>query len=100
MKLISLEHDPIKKYKATLLDDEGKEHTVRFGSRGYQDFTMHREEARKALYLGRHGAREDWTDPLTAGFWARWLLWNKKTIRESLRDIQASRGVQVASELL
>jgi hypothetical protein len=24
----------------------------------------------------------------TAGFWSRWLLWNKSTIKESYKDIK------------
>jgi hypothetical protein len=31
---------------------------------------------------------ENWNDPYTAGFWSRWVLWNKPTITESIKDIQ------------
>ena len=90
-KLIKLVHSPIqgKKYRV-YLEVDGKEHHVDFGSAGYEDYTKHKEEARKALYLGRHKAREDWTISgiLTPGFYARWILWNKKTIAESLKDVK------------
>lgn len=73
-----------KKYKVELL---GK--TVHFGASGYEDFTDHKDPKRKELYLSRHAKRENWAQHgmETAGFWARWLLWNKLTIEESKRDI-------------
>ena len=73
-----------KKYMAKVGDK-----TVHFGATGYQDFTTSKDETRKASYLARHKTSENWTlDGVdTAGFWARWLLWNKATITASIRDI-------------
>lgn len=48
---------------------------VRFGALGYSDFLLHGDIARRDRYLKRHIEREDWTDPDTAGFWSRWILW-------------------------
>ena len=64
--------------------------TVHFGATGYQDFTQHGDEKRKAAYLARHEARETWTlqGVESAGFWARWMLWNKRSLRASAADIQ------------
>ena len=84
--------DANKKYTVFLQDGE-REHKVRFGARGMSDFTKHRDEARKMLYLKRHAAREDWKDPLTAGFWSRWILWNRPTIAESLADVRRRFGL-------
>jgi len=91
MKLKSLQRarDNIHKFKAIVELNDGKTRIVRFGAAGMSDFTKHKDEARKQRYLDRHQAREDWTDPLTAGFWSRWLLWNKPTISESLKDLRA-----------
>ena len=63
--------------------------TIHFGATGYEDFTSSKDEKRKASYLARHKANEDWTlaGVDTAGFWARWLLWNEPTITASIRDI-------------
>ena len=66
------------------------EKTVHFGAIGYEDYTTHKDEKRKASYLARHNSTEDWT--LAAGvdsasFWARWLLRNKPSITASIRDI-------------
>ena len=63
--------------------------TVHFGATGYEDFTTSTDEKRKASCLARHKTSEDWTlaGVDTAGFWARWLLWNKPSITASIRDI-------------
>ena len=63
--------------------------TVHFGATGYQDFTQHGDEKRKAAYLVRHEAREDWTlqGVTSAGFWARYILWNKPSVAASIADV-------------
>ena len=73
-----------KKYMAAI---DGK--TVHFGATGYQDFTTHGDKERKASYLARHKATEDWTlqGVRSAGFWARWILWNKTSVAASIRDV-------------
>ena len=71
-----------KKYDARI---DGKK-TVSFGAAGMSDFTKHKDPERKQRYLNRHKSRENWNDPTTAGYLSRWILWNKPTITESIRD--------------
>ena len=71
---------------------EGK--LIHFGAKGYDDYTIHKDKERKRRYLLRHG-REDWTDYKKAGFWSRWVLWNKKSIRESIADLNRRFGLNV-----
>jgi hypothetical protein len=52
----------------------------------HADFTIHKDPERKKDILHRHSKNEDWNNPLTAGFYSRWILWNKPTITESIRD--------------
>ena len=61
---------------------------IHIGSSDYEDYTIHEDDQRKDSYIKRHYKNEDWEDPFTAGFWARWLLWNKKTLNDSIRDIR------------
>ena len=65
------------------------EKTVHFGAMGYEDYTTHKDEKRKASYLARHRTKEDWTlsGVDTAGFWARHLLWNEPSLTASVADI-------------
>ncbi len=81
--VISPSNKPDKKFEARI---DGKK-SIHFGSKGMSDFTIHKDPERKERYLQRHkGMGEDWSNPLTAGFYATNLLWNKETLTESIRD--------------
>ena len=80
-----------KKYTATLPD--GKK--VNFGAKGYQDFTQHGDKARRKNYLARHGAGgQNWGDRENAGYWSRWLLWEKSTLTGAAAALR-KKGVKV-----
>ena len=49
---------------------------------------MHHDDARKENYITRHQKNEHWNDPLTPGALSRYILWNKKTIEESIEDFK------------
>jgi len=74
---------PTKKYDAVI---DGRK-TVPFGQRGASDFTLHKDAERKERYLQRHRVNEDWKDPNTAGFYSRWVTWNKPTLQQSVSDV-------------
>jgi hypothetical protein len=83
---------PAKKYDAVFENDD-KEKVVSFGAAGMSDFTIHKDEARKERYLNRHRKNENWDKPDTPGALSRYILWNKKTLRASLRDYKKRFGV-------
>ena len=70
---------------------------IDFGSQGYYDFTMTGDESRKQAYISRHSSREDWTKSglNSAGFWSRWLLWNKPSLEESVRDTEKRFNIKI-----
>ena len=73
-----------KKYDAVI--DGSK--TVSFGQAGASDFTKHKDKERKQRYINRHkGMNEQWDNPKTAGFWSRWLTWEKPTLKEAVDNI-------------
>jgi hypothetical protein len=85
-----------KKWQVTFLSSAGREKTIHFGAQGYEDYTMHKTLARKEKYIQRHsGMGEHWRDPTTAGFWSRWLLWNKPTLKGSAKDIEQRFGIKI-----
>lgn len=69
-------------------DGTRNEKSIHFGARGYEDFTIHKDEERKKKYIARHSKNEDWNNPLTRGFWSRWVLWNLPTVRSSVADVK------------
>jgi hypothetical protein len=76
------------KQKYYIITKSGRK--VLFGAVGYSDFTKHKDEDRKQRYISRHKNNENWTKSGidSAGFWSRYLLWNKPTINESYKDIK------------
>lgn len=85
-----------KKFTVKILGEKVK--TVNFGAKGYEDFTTHKDPKRKERYLLRHAAKEDWKDFRTAGFWSRWLLWNKETLAESIADIESRFDLEIVKK--
>ena len=76
-----------KKMMAVFLSPSGKTRTVHFGEAGASDYTIHKDPERKERYLERHGrGRENWDDPTTPGALSRWILWNKPTLKASVKD--------------
>jgi hypothetical protein len=61
--------------------------TVHFGSKGGSTFIDHKDSETKANWKKRHIVREDWNDYETAGALSKHVLWNKTTLRESIRNL-------------
>lgn len=89
MKTITLSKSNLKnkKFKVEIQDGE-KTKTIHFGDPNYDDFTVHKDETRKLNYIKRHQSRELWTDPFTAGFWSKNLLWSLPDFNKSLNSIK------------
>ena len=81
--------DSRKKFDAEVTDSKGTT-TVRFGARGYSDYTKHKDPDRKQRYITRHRKNENWkiSGVRSAGFWSRWILWGKPTLRGSIRALE------------
>lgn len=73
---------------------------VHFGAAGYSDYTKHKNPERKEKYVARHSANEKWgtNGLLTAGFWARWILWNKPSLDDSIRDTEKRFGIKITKK--
>ena len=92
-------NDAVHKYFSMYLDDDMKPHKIYFGAKGYEDYTTSKDKKRKQLYIDRHKKREDWADPMTAGFWAKHVLWNKETINQSIEDIEKKHKIKILNML-
>lgn len=69
--------------------------TINFGDSRYEDYTQHNDDKRKERYIERHYKRENWDDINTAGFWSRWLLWEKKDLLKAIKYIERKEGVKL-----
>ena len=91
--MIHLRHAPQSSQKKFVVQfEDGKR--IQFGQRGYSDFTDHQDEKRRRRYLGRH-KREDWTDLRKAGTWSRYILWNKKSLEESIQHMARKFKIRI-----
>jgi len=86
-----------KKFKVELYSQNDKIKTIRFGAKGYSDFTKHGDKKRKDNYIARHKPRENWSKSgmKTAGFWSKHLLWNKNSLSKSARDVERNFNIDV-----
>ena len=94
MKLLTVKHTPDafkKKYMATFLVD-GKEKTVLFGQKGYNDFITYSKtdkdlaEQKRKAYIARHRPNEDWSNPLSPGTLSRFILWEHPSLLTAIRQ--------------
>jgi hypothetical protein len=85
-----------KKMTAVFYDDDKKRiKTVHFGAQGYDDYTVApHDREKKARYIQRHRAAENWEDCTTAGALSRYILWNKKDLRAAIDDYCSRFGLR------
>lgn len=69
--------------------------TIHFGAAGMSDYTKHKDKERMGRYTSRHKGKENWkkSGVKTAGFWSKWLLWNKPSIAASKKNISSRFGI-------
>jgi hypothetical protein len=81
--VIQKSHNPKKKYDAIINGTK----TVSFGAAGYEDYTTHNDDKRKQNYIKRH-SNEDWSrgNLESAGWMSRYILGEKRSLPESLRN--------------
>ena len=88
-----------KKLRAIIFDGDKKIKTVQFGAKGMSDYTLHKDDERKKRYIARHQKREDWTNLKMAGTWSRYILWNKKTINKSIKDMEKIFNIKIVNNI-
>jgi hypothetical protein len=86
--------DGIHKMTALFYKD-AKTKTIHFGAKGYGDYIKYYKqdknlaEIKKKNYIARHSVNENYKDPMLAGTLARYILWNKPTIEQSIKDFKS-----------
>lgn len=86
---------PLKNKKWLIVTPSGKK--VHFGAEGYSDYTIHKDYDRMLRYTNRHKSRENWNKSgiETAGFWAKWILWNKPSLTASIKDTEKRFNIKI-----
>ena len=63
-----------KKLQVCVKDTEGNIVNLHFGDKRYEDFTIHKDEKRRASFKARHRCSER-NDKTTPAYWACTKLW-------------------------
>ena len=85
--------NPQKKYDAFINNKK-----VSFGSSPYEDYTTHKDDKRRDSYIKRHGATQSWTDIEKPQTWARYLLWEKKSIPEAIKFMENKFNIKIKNQ--
>lgn len=83
-----------KKY-VIIMDDNMKHH---FGDNRYDDFTIHKDIERKNRYLKRT-ANQPQDNIHSPAFWSLNLLWNKNTIKDSIKDVEKKYNIKIINRI-
>jgi hypothetical protein len=115
--IIKLSDKPNKRYTAIFYDtggrgsrplsfpttknEEVKDKKIKTTHFGYKDkdgfgstYIDHKNDDKKDAYIARHKVNEDFNDYMSAGSLSRYILWNKKTLRESIADYKRRFSLQ------
>ena len=85
-RIIKLESAGDKKHKYIAYFADGRK--TKFGAYGFEDFTTltHKDIERRDRYRVRHKKDLETKDPYRAGYLSYYILWNKPTLTESVKD--------------
>lgn len=92
--IIKLSDRPDKRYMAVFYDKNKKVKTTHFGyaiSEGGikkygSTYIDHKNDTLKEAYIARHKVNEDFADYMSAGSLSRYILWEKKSLRDAISD--------------
>ena len=89
--------NPKKKYMVSFLNPKsGRVKSIHFGAKGMTDYILSKgDDERKQRYIDRHQKREDWTNLEKAGTWALNVLWNKRTLKASIKDMEKKFNIKI-----
>jgi len=79
---------PEKRMMAIFTQDNGRTKTIYFGSSEGKAFVDHKDEQVKSAWLARHKVRGTFEKPMSASALARWVLWNKPSLKDSIIDFK------------
>ena len=88
---LSISPNPKYKYRV-----EYNNKNIDFGANGYSDYIISKgDNVKKNAYISRHKVREDWNDLTKKGTWSRFILWNKKSLKASIKDMEKRFDIKI-----
>ena len=90
MKLLSVTKSTRKDKKWMAEFDTGK--IIHFGASGMDDYTIKKDKDQRERYRARHASGKT-AKPDTADALAYYLLWNKPTLQESIKEFKKKYNI-------
>ena len=92
--IIKLSDRPDKRYMAVFYDKNKKVKTTHFGyaitdggiKKYGSTYIDHKNDELKENYIARHKVNEDWNNYMSSGSLSRYILWEKKSLRDAIND--------------
>jgi hypothetical protein len=73
-----------------------RDKTIHFGASDYDDYiTSNGDDNKKKRYIQRHQKNEDWNDLKKAGTWSLFILWNKPTLKQSIKNMMEAFNIRI-----
>lgn len=94
-KLARPSRSSAKKWQVLVPTKSGRGKSVAFGDASMEDYTIHKDKARRENYRSRH-RKDRIYDPYAPGFWSWWSLWGESS---DLKKAHA-HAVKLAKKLL
>lgn len=102
-------------YKLSKSNRKGKKYMIElpsgkivyFGASGYGDYIIWNKkegkqyaDMKKRSYIARHKVNENWgkSGMNTAGFWSRWILWNKPSLIGSVKNTMNKFNIKISKK--
>jgi Family of unknown function (DUF5754) len=83
------------KYSVQFINQKtGRLNTIHFGQYGASDYTINKDDNMKRLYKLRH-VYDNINDLSYSGCWSWYLLWNMKTIEQSIKDMDQRFNINI-----
>lgn len=84
---------PSKKFMAVINNDT----VIHFGQHGASDYTVHKDKERKERFLKRMAThiKNNGNNYYAPIFWSTHLLWNKPTLKESIKWIEKNYPLDI-----
>ena len=76
-----------------IMPDEGHKHF--FGSDVGKTYIDGRTDKEKSAWEARHSTNKNYNNRHSPVYWSKNLLWNKKTLAESVRDMENKLNVKI-----
>jgi len=68
---------------------------ISFGSKGYSDYQVHKDDKQKENYIKRHQVNEDFKNLNSASAWSRYILWGEKTMNKSIKKMEELFNIRI-----